>query len=89
MIRLTSTLSGLETEKQFLTERLSSITDAAKQRNALLQQSWLETAQSNKLVKQTEELYVRLNALTEERTQLENKVFLSRFLCKRPFRSLS
>lgn len=39
-----------------------------------LQKSWLETAQSSKLAKQTEELYSKVKQLTDERTNLETKV---------------
>ena len=73
-IRLSGTITALENEKQFLTERLSAATENAKETNAKLQKSWLENAQSSKLARQTEELYSKLKQVTDERVNLETKV---------------
>ena len=72
-IRLRGTITALMNEKEFLSKRLDAVTEKAKETNTKLQESWLETAQASKLTKQTEELYIKLEQLTDERAVLESK----------------
>jgi len=72
--RLKGDIARLENERNFLAERLETVAENAKETNLKLQKSWIESAQSSKLAKQSEELYIKLRQLSEERSSLEAKV---------------